>query len=291
MELSQLKMFKAVADLGSIIKASQHLHCVPSNITARIKLLEEELNTQLFIRQGRGLIISPSGSVFLKYVNKILLLCDESVKAVSDNSIPEGILRVGAIESSATSRLPKILSKYHENFPQVTLEFNTDTWAELIKKILEYKLDVALIAVDYQHPSLDRLEIYTEELVVIASSSLGKIMSHQDLQNKNIYMWPEGCPYRKALHNWLNQYSITVQITSIASYTTILGCVSAGSGISLVPKSVYEQFKSIGNICGYTFEQLPKIQSYLIWNNQVIKYKPKETFIDLIKNGFNNESL
>lgn len=102
MELSQLKMFKAVADAGSIVRASEQLHCVSSNITTRIKNLEDELNTQLFLRQGRGLIISPSGEIFLEYVNEILNLCEQAKRAIDKNAIPSGILRIGAIESSAT---------------------------------------------------------------------------------------------------------------------------------------------------------------------------------------------
>ena len=67
MELSQLKMFKVIVEQGSIVKASRVLHCVPSNITNRIKLLEQELGVDLFIRKGRGLIISPLGELFLGY--------------------------------------------------------------------------------------------------------------------------------------------------------------------------------------------------------------------------------
>jgi DNA-binding transcriptional LysR family regulator len=54
MEFAQLAMFKAVADQGSIVRAAELLHCVPSNITNRIKLLERELGVSLFIRKGRG---------------------------------------------------------------------------------------------------------------------------------------------------------------------------------------------------------------------------------------------
>lgn len=91
MELSQLVMFKAVADQGSIVRASERLHCVPSNITNRIKLLEQELGVLLFIRKGRGLVISPSGRLFLGYVNKILSLCEESQRALDPLSAPSGI--------------------------------------------------------------------------------------------------------------------------------------------------------------------------------------------------------
>lgn len=65
MELSQLRMFKTVCDTGSIARAAEVLHCVPSNITARLKSLERELGTPLFFREGRGLRVSPAGEVFL----------------------------------------------------------------------------------------------------------------------------------------------------------------------------------------------------------------------------------
>ncbi|MCY1164922.1 HTH-type transcriptional regulator GltR [compost metagenome] len=283
MELSQLRMFKAVADTGSIIRASELLHCVPSNITTRIKHLEDELGTLLFIRQGRGLIISPSGITFLEYVNQILLLSEEAYRAIDINAPPSGVLKIGAIESSATSRLPKLLSEYHQKYPLVKLQFSTGTWPQLIKDILELKLDGAIIAVDQRHPLIDRLKIYNEELVIIASSSLGKIEQASNLSDKTIFMWPVGCPYRNALEQWLGSNNVFVQITSIASYATILGCVSAGSGVSLVPRGVYEQFKGIGNIQGYTFKQLPPIQSYFIWNKRSGKHRAKDVFIDLLR--------
>ena len=143
------------------------------------------------------------------------------------------------------------------------------------------KLDAAIVAVDQDHPFIDRLKIYNEELVVIASPSLGEIKFPLDFNNKNIYMWPTGCPYRNALESWLSRHGVIVQITSIASYVTILGCISAGFGISLVPKSVFEQFKGIGSICGYTLDELPHIQCYLIWNNKMHKHRAKEVFIDI----------
>ena len=283
MELSQLRMFKKIADVGSIARAAEQLHCVPSNISTRIKHLEEELGERLFIRKGRGLVLSPSGTVFLEYTNKILSLCREAQRAVSPCTAPTGKLSIGAIESSATSRLPKLLSTYHRLHPSVQIEFATDTWKNLENAVAKHELDGAIIAVKSAHPSLYCVEIYEEELVLIASSTFNNIDSAESLIGKNIYMWPEGCPYRKTLENWLLENDISVPITSIASYGTILGCVSSGAGISLVPKGVFEQFKLIGGINGYTFDQLKPIYNYFIWNKETGYHSANEAFLDLIK--------
>ena len=106
MELAQLKMVRAVAQTGSVAQAALQLHCVPSNITTRIKQLESELGTPLFIRAGRGLAISAAGEIFLGYCERILALVDESKRAGDANAIPRGTLRIGAVESSASGRLP-----------------------------------------------------------------------------------------------------------------------------------------------------------------------------------------
>lgn len=286
MELSQLKMFKVIIEQGSIVKASQVLHCVPSNITNRIKLLEQELGVDLFIRKGRGLIISPSGELFLGYVNKILAVCQEAQRALDPEAPPAGVLKISAIESAATGRLPALLSRYHARYPKVQMQFGTDTWSHLVADVVRHKLDGAIIAVNSDHPDIRQMEIYKEPLVLIASSSLGEITSPQALNNLNIFMWPEGCPYRRALEIWLKAAKVTTPITSIASYGTILGCVSAGAGVSLVPTGVFEQYKKIGNIKGYSFEALAPIQNYFVWNKNIGFHRAREAFAELMAEAF-----
>lgn len=286
MELAQLTMFKVVAEQGSIIRASELLFCVPSNITNRIKALEKELGVSLFIRKGRGLVISPSGRLFLEYTNKILSLCQESRRALDPASAASGVLRIGAIESSATGRLPNLLSKYHNNHPAVQMEFSTGVWSQLLNDVVDHRLDGAIIAVSNEPPDIERMELYQEELVLIASPSAGEIHRPQDLTGKNLFMWPEGCPYRKSLENWLVKHGVASTLTSIASYGTILGCVSSGAGVSLVPRGIYEQFRRIGGISGYWFSDLLPIKNYFIWNKNVHFHHAKDKFAELLIKEF-----
>lgn len=286
MELSQLAMFKAVADQGSIVRASELLHCVPSNITNRIKILENELGVSLFIRKGRGLIISPSGRLFLSYANKILSLCQESQRALDPTAAPSGNLKIGAIESSAIGRLPRLLSKYHCLYPSVQMQFSTGDWSQLLSDVVNHNLDGAVVAVGIEHADIESAEIYKEELVLIASPAAGTIREPEDLRGVDIFMWPEGCPYRKSLVNWLDLHNVSSFITSIASYGSILGCVSSGAGVSLVPRGVFEQFRLIGGICGHVLSDLLPVQNYFIWNKHVEFHRAKDKFAELLKEEF-----
>ena len=253
MELAQIRMFKTVAEEGSIARAAEKLFCVPSNITARIKALEAELGVALFVRQGRGLRISPAGQTFLAYAQKILALTAEAKRAVDPSAEPSGPLRIGAIESSATGRLPRLLAKFHKRFPQVALELTTGTWGQLLDDTLNHRLDGAIVAVDVERSQLKRTPMYREELLLIASTSFGPVHGIDDLQDKTVFMWPQGCPYRAALEHWLLRQGQALPIVSLASYGAIVGCVSAGAGVALVPKGVFEQYAKGAGCVGDEF--------------------------------------
>ena len=270
-------------------QAAAQLHCVPSNITIRIKQLEEELKAPLFLREGKSLKLTASGEIFLEYCQKILAMCDEAKRSVHPDAPPSGPLRIGAIESSATTRLPHLLAQFHQHYPDVSVQITTGTWKELLQDVAQHKLDGAIVAGQIQFPQLNQLEIYQEKMILIAPASYGEITTQEDLINKKIFMWTQGCPYRAALEGWLKLKNLSLPITGIASYATIIGCVSAGSGVSLIPKSLYQQYQSLSSIRGFDFAHLSCMQNQFFWHQQVHHHKARDAFIDLLKTEFSNK--
>ncbi|WP_130803452.1 LysR family transcriptional regulator [Acinetobacter ihumii] len=289
MDIQQLRMFQSIVECGSMVQAATKLHCVPSNITTRIKQLEEELSAPLFLREGKMLKLTASGEVFLEYCQKILALCDEAKRSIHPDAAPSGPLRIGAIESSATTRLPRLLAEYHQQYPDVSIQITTGTWKQLLQDVLQHKLDGAIVAGQIQFPLLHQLEIYQENMVLIAAPSIGKIHCQEDLIDKEIFMWTEGCPYRAALEEWLKLKKLALPMTGITSYATIIGCVSAGSGVSLVPQSIFEQYKSMTHLCAYQFPHLASMQNQFFWHENVQQHKARDAFIALLKTEFSNK--
>ena len=99
----QLEIFKAVAEQGSISAAAQLIHRVPSNLTTRIKQLEQDLGVELFIREKSRLRLSPAGWNFLGYARRILDLVQEARATVAGEE-PQGAFALGSLESTATVR-------------------------------------------------------------------------------------------------------------------------------------------------------------------------------------------
>src|SRR6185295_17256633 len=114
-------IFRTVAREGGIVRAARRLHRVPSNITTRIQQLEASIGVQLFTREHNRLALSQNGERLLVYADRMLLLSDEA-RSVLAGSAPSGVLRLGALESTAASRLPVILAAYHKAFPEVRVE-------------------------------------------------------------------------------------------------------------------------------------------------------------------------
>ncbi|AJO77564.1 LysR family transcriptional regulator [Pseudomonas sp. MRSN 12121] len=283
MELAQLKMVKAVARTGSIARAAEQLHCVPSNITNRLKQLEGELGTSLFIRAGRGLKISPDGEIILGYSERILALVEEAKRAVDRQAEPSGHLRIGAIESCAGGRLPPLLAEFHRRFPQVTLELVTGTWSQLFEELQHHRLDGALVAVDIPHPKLDRTTLYSEPLVLVASATAAPVLRPQDLQDQTLFMWPGVCPYRRALEQWLDTHGVTASLTGYASWGTIIDCVSAGAGMTLAPEGVLDRYTLSAGLARYRFAELQPIDIRFVWNKEIERHTARDAFAQLLR--------
>src|ERR1700758_440213 len=94
LDLEALHIFRAVAQHGGITKAAARLNRVQSNVTTRVKQLEDRLGTELFHRRNRKLMLSPEGKLLLGYAERLLRLSTEAEAALR-NGKPPGVFRLG----------------------------------------------------------------------------------------------------------------------------------------------------------------------------------------------------
>jgi len=142
MDLSDLQIFSAVVHEGSVTRAAERLRRVQSNVTTRIRQLEEDLRVTLFIREGKRLHLAPAGQVLLGYAERLLALAEEARGAVHDEQ-PRGTFRLGAMESTAAVRLPGLLSEYHKRHPGVVLELRTGNHQLHTKRCVAFRRELS----------------------------------------------------------------------------------------------------------------------------------------------------
>jgi DNA-binding transcriptional LysR family regulator len=242
MELGDLVIFKAVVESGGVTRAAERLHRVQSNITTRIRQLEEKLGTPLFIREGKRLHLSPAGQVLLDYAQRLLALADEARDAVRDGS-PRGALVLGAMESTSAVRLPGPLSDFVRLYPEVKLTLKSGNPQQLAAAVLAGTIDAALVTGPIVDGPFEREPVYREELVIVASAGHAAITRGSAEPPRSIVAFEQGCPHRARLEQWYaGKNSMPAQTIEITSYHAMLGCVVVGMGISLVPLSVLATF-------------------------------------------------
>src|SRR3954465_4317447 len=202
MDFASLLVFKAVVDEGGITQAAKKLHRVQSNVTTRIQQLEASLGAQLFVRRNRRLHLSPAGELFLGYADELLRISDRARSAVSGDA-PQGVLRIGSLESTVASRLPALLSRYHERFPRVHIELITGTNDALTEAVMTRKVEAAFVAECSERSHLETLPAFKEQLTIIASHLHPKIRRPSDVRGDTVIAFPSGCAYRRRLQAWL----------------------------------------------------------------------------------------
>ena len=266
MDLAALEIFRTVVEQGGINKAAARLNRVPSNVTTRVKQLEDDLGAKLFVRDGKRLILSEEGKVLLGYANQLLRLSSEA-RAALRNGKPRGTLRIGALESTAAARLPPILSRYHVLYPDVHVELVTATSGALVTRMHAREIEAAFVAEPYNAAGLESELAFVEEIVLITAKSQSRVRTPADIGKRTVIAFANGCSYRRRLEMWLATESIQPDhVMEFQSYHAIVACVAAGSGIAVVPRSVLEMTRAIDQVNVSSLPALTaKAKTHLVW--------------------------
>ena len=241
MDLHDLEIFRCVVREGGVTRAANRLHRVPSNITTRIKQLEDRLGVPLFRRQGRGLAVTEAGHTLLGHAERLLQMADLAEQEVR-SGVVRGVLRLGSLESAAGVRLPPILSAFHARFPDVTVELRTGTTRALLRLLEGFEIEAAFVSEPFDKGRLASVPTFQEELVLITAKGRPALRRAADLNGQTLVAFPHGCSYRRCLVAWLAEDGASPgRILDLGSYHAIVACVAAGTGAAIVPADVLDQ--------------------------------------------------
>jgi DNA-binding transcriptional LysR family regulator len=266
-DLESLKIFRTVVDEGGVIRAAMKLNRVQSNVTTRIRQLEQHLGTRLFRREGRSLRLSTEGRTLLVYANRLLRLADEAVSQMRTGK-PKGIFRLGSLESTAGSRLAPILSRYHALYPDVVVELATGTAGALVTRVMNFELEAAFVSEPFTAPGLQIQSVFEEQLVLVTSRATPKVSGPADLGRSTLIAFTQGCSYRKRIEEWLGSANVMPgRVLEFASYQAMIACVAAGTGFAVVPKSVLEALRATKSIRQHPLpKRFSHNRTHLVWN-------------------------
>lgn len=242
MNTNTLKMFITIAQTGSITATAKNLGYAQSNISAKLHQLEADLDVQLVHRNNRGITLTNAGQKLLQQAVQIVSLTEQTVADLQHPQTVQGQLHLGALQTAATSFLPELLAAYHTAYPNVQLVVTTGTTAASLAKIRDYELAGAIVAGTFDQTNLTVIPLAKEKLCLISAPG-----DDDQLLRKPLLVFPEGCAYRQTLMGWLSSEQMMLrQAIEFDNLTAMIANVSAGLGISLLPRRVVQSYFTTG---------------------------------------------
>jgi DNA-binding transcriptional LysR family regulator len=239
MDTRDLATFAAVARLGGMGRAARALNTVQSNITQRVRRLEESLGVALFERSRSGARLTGAGERLMPYAARIDALLEEASRAARDDGTPRGTLTVGALETTAALRLSPLLATYAATHQQVDLVLRTGTTAEMVERVLAREIEGAFVCGPVAHPELVAAPMFEEELALLSAPgkrSITELLGKPDLR---LIILRAGCSYRQRLEELLARRGVVgLRRLEFGTLEAILGAVAAGLGITLMPRAL-----------------------------------------------------
>lgn len=285
MDIQTMRIFQTVAKEGSFSAAAHTLNYAQSNISVKIQQLETAMKSTLFYRHNRGISLTPKGTLLLQYVDKILTLLDETSSVMLEDGIARGPLTIGSMETVASVYLPKLLAKYHQTYPEVSLNLRTGTTTGTLELLLSHDIDLAFVTGPVNHPDLIQVPFKNEDLVLVTGQVQDSIKSWQDIDSRTLLVFPYGCTYRKTLEEFLLHEGITPErIIEFNSLSAMIPSICSGLGMSLLPSSVVAKFIEDGLMSTFPIpEAYSVIPTVIVYRKDHFINAAFQSFLDLVK--------
>jgi LysR family transcriptional regulator, transcription activator of glutamate synthase operon len=248
MELRQLKYFIEVARLEHISMAAETLHIAQSAVSRQISNLEDELGAQLLEREGRNVKLTHLGKLFAEQATIALNAIDNAKQLIDEYQDPErGTIRVGFPSSLASYTLPRVITAFKQDHPDVRFHLRQGSYDFLIDAIKKREIDLAFIGpVPTSDPDVHSDILFMENFVALVPET--HLLADQDnislkqLDKDSFVLFPEGFVLRRIVEEACHQTGFRPATPFEGEdLDAIKGLVSAGIGVTLLPEiTLYE---------------------------------------------------
>lgn len=264
LKFSQLALFCALVEEGSIHAAAVKMHCVPSNISSRIKELELHLEINLFQHHHRKLIITPEGRSFYQQA-KVLLAYADQCQQLFESERMVGVLNIGVASTALThfteldspidQHLQMQIIHFLKQHTQVQLNIESGDTHNLVDRLVNIELDLILSGSAIQHPQLKSQLLYAEPMYVLSHHAhLDDFKRHA--ADEIFFHHEHHADDLTDISHWLAQSSNTAVAATphlsvpmlqrqchIASYALIFAAIQQQLGYALIPHRFLSKVK------------------------------------------------
>lgn len=245
--------FKMVAECKSFSKAAKQLHLSQPAISVKIQALEELYGTKLFDRVKQT-NLTESGKLLYEYVVQCLKLHEATLNAIYE-TIGSGRknLRLGATLTIGEYILPKYISQFIKNYPNVKCHLEIGSSAKIAEMLLADELDLGLLESPISHPQLQREDFIQDELVLVVPPNHRwahrKFLKPKDILQERFILLDLNLKLASLLEKKLKEKGINEKIEvvmEVDSIQTIKEATLASLGIAVIPACTVQRELKLG---------------------------------------------
>lgn len=245
MENFRLKVFRAVADLASFRKASEHLNLSQPAVSQQIHALEEELGVTLFHRSNNRVRLTEEGAVLIKYARRGAKLAAEALEALARvHGEPAGELHIGASTTVAQYILPRILGAFQKQHPGIALSVTSGNTERIVAGLLKGDTAIAIIEGPVSSRDVHKERFLEDHMVLIVPKGhpwarLPEVPV-QLLNEAPLLMREQGSGSRRVVELALKRKGLKLRqlrlVMDLDSTEAIVSGVEAGLGVGFVSR-------------------------------------------------------
>ncbi|MCJ8140111.1 LysR family transcriptional regulator [Falsirhodobacter halotolerans] len=263
MNIKSLRAFVTILDQRSFQDAAAILNTVQSNMTAHVRKLETELGCKLIERAGT-IRATPDGTRLERRAREILRLHDLAVADLRYQGKVAGTLRIGAMETTAARRLPPVLLQLGRECPDLRLSLTVGSTGILKDMMLRREIDCAFVARPMEGVFASE-PVFEETLQLVRPTASADPLHADDLEAYPLLAFRTGCTYREQAERMFEHAGITPVIHEFGSLDAIAGCLRAGMGQAVLPKSYFESSGASKTLHSYELPRnLAECPTYLV---------------------------
>ena len=206
MDFDQLHAFLEIVRLKSFSKAARSCFRTQPAISAQVRQMEQELDTQLFERFGNRISLTVAGKVFATYAQKILDTRREAFDTVRElERVPRGEVMIAANEATCVNVLPRVFSTYKEKFPHVQLQVIRSYGSTIVDAVLDNSTDFGITHMPVRERRLQSVEIHSDEIRLLVPPG-HPLAALRSVGAEQIVQYPLLLPKRGRTRSRINEY-------------------------------------------------------------------------------------
>jgi DNA-binding transcriptional LysR family regulator len=250
--LKQLEGFFWAAELGGLEQAAVRLNTTQSAISKRLQELEVLLGLQLFDRTRRKAAITPQGERLLVMTREILEVRDRIMGMSATMTPTLRTLRLGVTELTAMTWLPALIQRIRGSYPEIALEPAVDSSAHLMEELARDELDMVVVPDTYRDAQFEVIALDSVEYAWMCSPGYLESPTElplRDLCQHTIIVQLYASGLGDMIGRWLQDNRVKIENTlSSSSLTAIASLTLSGLGISYLPKRIFDNLVSAGQL-------------------------------------------